>query len=164
MKQLKWIFSLLLLSGTLAGQHSSLTSNYLFNLFAVNPAYAGQKKALDINVFYRKQWVSFTGAPQNISILSSMEIKPKNLSIGMQFDNDQIGLTKTNSLKISLAYRVKFNRRHTVSFGLMPGYKRINYDFSKLRLTTEGDATYTTNSPAVNIFSTGAGVYYYSKI
>src|SRR5688572_8873021 len=144
MKQLKWIFSLLLLSGTLAGQHSSLTSNYLFNLFAVNPAYAGQKKALDINVFYRKQWVSFTGAPQNISILSSMEIKPKNLSIGMQFDNDQIGLTKTNSLKIALAYRIRFNRRKsTISFGLMPGYKRIGYDFSKLRLTTEGDATYT---------------------
>src|ERR1044071_3742807 len=126
MKKLRNIFILLVLAGELSAQHSSLTSNYLFNVFAVNPAYAGQKKALDINLFYRKQWVGFSGAPQNISILSSMEIKPENLSIGMQFDNDQIGLTKTNSLKLALAYRVKIARKHTISFALMPGFKRMN--------------------------------------
>jgi type IX secretion system PorP/SprF family membrane protein len=163
MKRLKHIVIGIMLAGGLTAQHSTLTSNYLFNVFAVNPAYAGQKKALDINLFYRKQWVGFNGAPQNISILSSMEVKPRNLSVGVQFDNDRIGLTKTNSLRIAFAYRVKFHRKHTVSFALMPGYKRISYDFSKLRLTTEGDATYTANSPAINIFNSGAGVYYYSK-
>jgi type IX secretion system PorP/SprF family membrane protein len=145
------------------GQHSTLTSNYLFNTFAINPAYAGQKKALDVTLFYRKQWAGFNGSPQTISLLSSMEIKPKNLSVGLQYDNDKIGLTNTNSLKLAVAYRVKLNKKHTISFGLQPAYKRIYYDFSKIRTTYEGDAVFIANSPAINLFNTGAGVYYYSK-
>src|SRR3954470_18789244 len=132
MKQLKYILILLLFSGKLLSQHSSLTSNYLFNLFAVNPAYAGQKKALDVTILYRKQWAGFSGAPQNISLLSSLEIKPKNFSLGFQYDNDKIGLTSTNVIKLALAYRIKINRDNTISLGVMPAYKRLFYDFSKL--------------------------------
>ena len=163
MKIIKYIFIILFLSNSLAGQHSTLTSNYLFNTFAINPAYAGQKKALDLTLVYRKQWAGFNGSPQNFSLLSSMEVKPKNLSVGLQFDNDKIGYTSTNSLKIAVAYRVKLNRKHTISFALQPAYRRIYYDFSKIRLTTEGDATFIANSPAINTFNTGAGIYYYSK-
>lgn len=163
MRILRYIFILLFLVNNLAGQHSTLTSNYLFNTFAINPAYAGQKKALDVTLIYRKQWAGFNGAPQNISLLSSMEIKPKNLSVGLQYDNDKIGLTNTNSIKVALAYRVKLNKKHTVSLAVMPAYKRIYYDFSKIRLTSEGDATYIANSPAINLFNTGAGLYYYNK-
>ena len=163
MKIIKYIFIILFLTNSLAGQHSTLTSNYLFNTFAINPAYAGQKKALDLTLVYRKQWAGFNGSPQNFSLLSSMEVKPKNLSVGLQFDNDKIGYTSTNSLKIAVAYRVKLNRKHTISFALQPAYRRIYYDFSKIRLTTEGDATFIANSPAINTFNTGAGIYYYSK-
>ena len=163
MSVLKYISVILFLTGNLFGQHSSLTSNYLFNTFAVNPAYAGQKKALDVTLVYRKQWAGFSGSPQNISLLASMEIKPKNLSVGLIYDNDKIGLTSTNNLKVAVAYRVKIDRKHTISFALMPAYKRVYYDFSKLIVTTQGDATYTTNTPALNLFNTGAGVYYYHK-
>lgn len=163
MKILKYISVILFLTSHLFGQHSTLTSNYLFNTFAVNPAYAGQKKALDVTLIYRKQWAGFNGSPQNVSLLSSMEIKPKNLAVGLQYDNDRIGLTSTNNLRVAVAYRVKIDRKHTISFALMPAYKRVYYDFSKLRVTTEGDATYTATTPALNLFNTGAGVYYYHK-
>jgi type IX secretion system PorP/SprF family membrane protein len=147
----------------MVGQHSTLTSNYLFNTFAINPAYAGQKKALDVTLVYRKQWAGFNGSPQNISLLSSMEIKPKNLSVGLQYDNDKIGFTNTNSIRVAFAYRVKLNNKHTISFAVMPTYKRIYYDFSRIRLTSDGDATFIANSPAINLFNSGAGAYYYSK-
>ncbi len=163
MRAVKYILVMLFFASTLVGQHSSLNSNYLFNTFAINPAYAGQKKALDITLVYRKQWAGFNGSPQNISLLGSMEIKPKNLSVGLQYENDKIGLTSTNSIKVALAYRVKLNRKHTIAFGLQPMYKRIFYDFSKIITTKEGDATFIANSPAINLFNSGAGVYYYSK-
>ncbi len=163
MRILKYIFVILFFANSMVGQHSSLSSNYLFNTFAINPAYAGQKKALDLTLVYRKQWAGFNGSPQNISLLSSMEIKPKNLSVGLQYDNDKIGYTSTNSLKLAIAYRVKIDRKNTVSFALQPAYKRVFYDFSKLRVTSEGDATFIANSPALNLFNTGAGIYYYNK-
>lgn len=163
MRVVRYILVILFFANSLVGQHSTLTSNYLFNTFAINPAYAGQKKALDVTLVYRKQWAGFNGSPQNISLLTSMEIKPKNLSIGMQYDNDKIGLTNTNSLKLTLAYRLKLNKKHTISMGLQPAYKRIFYDFSKIRTTQEGDAVYIANAPALNLFNTGAGIYYYTK-
>ncbi len=163
MRVVKYILVILFFANSLVGQHSSLTSNYLFNTFAINPAYAGQKKALDVTMVYRKQWAGFNGTPQNFSLLSSMEIKPKNLSVGLQFDNDKIGITSTNSLKVAVAYRIKLNKKHTLSFALQPAYKRIYYDFSKIRLTQEGDAAYVASSPAINLFNTGAGIYYYTK-
>lgn len=163
MRIVRYILVILFFTNSLFGQHSSLSSNYLFNTLAVNPAYAGQKKALDLTLVYRKQWAGFNGSPQNISLLSSMEIKPKNLSVGFQYDNDRIGLTNTNSLKLAIAYRVKLNKKHTISFGLQPMYKRVFYDFSKIRTTSEGDASFIANSPAINLFNTGAGIYYYHK-
>lgn len=163
MRVLKYILVMLFFASNLIAQHSSLTSNYLFNTFAINPAYAGQKKALDVTLVYRKQWAGFNGTPQNISLLSSMEIKPKNLSVGLQYDNDKIGLTSTNNLKVAVAYRVRLNNKHTISFALQPAYKRVYYDFSKIRTTTEGDGVYVANSPALNLFNTGAGIYYYTK-
>jgi len=163
MKKLYFILAFIFISSTFLGQHSTLTSNYLFNLFAVNPAYAGQKRALDMSFFYRKQWGNLTGAPQTLNILSSIEVKPKNLSLGIQYQNDKIGLTSTSNAKLAIAYRVKLDRKKTISFGIMPGYRRIFYDLSKLRTTSQGDEVLNFNSPVINSFNASAGIFYYTK-
>ncbi len=163
MRKLFYILIFAITSNVIWAQHSTLTSNYLFNLFDVNPAYAGQKKALDVTCFYRKQWAGITGAPQTVCILSSLEIKPKNLSLGVQYYNDKIGLTSITNVKLAFAYRIKIDRKKTISFGVQPAYKRIFYDYSKLRTTTQGDETFNTNSPVVNKFNTSAGIFYYTK-
>ena len=90
MRKLYAILILIMFSNSFFGQHSALTSNYLLNIFSINPAYAGQRRAVDMTLFYRKQWLGTTGSPQTASILGSMEVKPKNLSIGFQFINDNI--------------------------------------------------------------------------
>lgn len=163
MKKIIYIFALLVCAEDTFGQHSTLTSNYLFNLFSINPAYAGQRKALDVSAFYRKQWAGLSGAPETVSFLSSLEIKPKNLSVGLQYDNDKIGFTNINNVKLAFSYRVKVYQGHTISFGLMPGYKRINYNYNKLITTTAGDETFNINSPVINTFNTSSGIFYYSK-
>jgi type IX secretion system PorP/SprF family membrane protein len=163
MRKLFYISLLLIMTNTIWAQHSTLTSNYLFNLFAVNPAYAGQRKALDVSVFYRKQWAGLAGAPQTTCLMGSLEIKPKNLSLGFIYENDRIGLTSINNLKIALSYRIKIDRKKTIAFGVMPAYQRIYYDWSKLRTTTQGDETFILTSPVINKFNTAAGVFYYTK-
>ena len=39
------------------GQHTPLTSQYLFNGLLINPAYAGSRDAFAVNLTYRHQWV-----------------------------------------------------------------------------------------------------------
>ncbi len=153
----------IMFSNSFFGQHSTLTSNYLLNIFSINPAYAGQRRALDMTLFYRKQWLGATGTPQTASILGSMEIKPKNLAIGFQYDNDNIGFTNISSVKVAISYRVKIDRKRKIAFGIMPGYRRMFYDYRKLRTTTAGDGTFDINTPTVNSFISSAGAFYYSK-
>ena len=163
MRKLYAILILIMFSNSFFGQHSALTSNYLLNIFSINPAYAGQRRAVDMTLFYRKQWLGTTGSPQTASILGSMEVKPKNLSIGFQFINDNIGLTNTSSLKLALSYRVKIDRKRKIAFGIMPGYRRMFYDYRKLRTTTAGDGAFDVNTPNVFSFISSAGAFYYSK-
>lgn len=157
------ILIILLYSMSSFGQHSTLTSNYLFNIFSINPAYAGQKKAMDVSLFYRKQWTGLSGAPETVSLLSSLEVKPKNLSVGIQYDNDRIGITNINNVKLAFAYRIRIYKDHMVSFGLMPGYKRTAINYNKLITTSPGDATFNTSSPPVNSFNSSSGIFYYCK-
>lgn len=163
MKKLNVILILILFSSSFFGQHSTLTSNYLFNIFSINPAYAGQRRSLDMTVFYRKQWVGPAGTPQTASIMGSMEIKPKNFSVGFQLDNDNIGFTTSQSAKVAFSYRFKLDKKRKLAFGIMPGFKRTFYDFRKVRTTATGDGAFNANSPTVNTFISGFGAFYYSK-
>ncbi|MDO8999526.1 MAG: PorP/SprF family type IX secretion system membrane protein [Bacteroidota bacterium] len=163
MKKLTVILILIMFSNNFFGQHSTLTSNYLLNIFSINPAYAGQRRALDMTLFYRKQWLGATGTPQTASVLGSLEIKPKNLSVGFQYVNDNIGFTNTSTFKLAFSYRVKIDRTRKIAFGIMPGYQRKFYDYRKLRTTTSGDAAFELNTPVINTFISSAGIFYYSK-
>lgn len=163
MKKLYAILILILFSSSFFAQHSTLTSNYLFNIFAINPAYAGQRRSLDMTMFYRKQWLGPAGTPQTASIMGSLEIKPKNLSVGIQFDNDNIGFTTAQTAKVAISYRLKLDKKRKLAFGIMPGFKRTFYDYRKLRTTTTGDGTFNASSPTVNTFISGLGAFYYSK-
>lgn len=163
MKKLYTILILILFSISFFGQHSTLTSNYLLNIFSINPAYAGQRRATDLTIFYRKQWLGASGTPQTASIMGSMEIKPKNLSIGLQLDNDNIGFTTTTNIKMAFSYRIKIDKQRKIAFGIMPGYRRMFYDYRKLKTTTSGDATFDVNTPTINSFISSAGIFYYSK-
>jgi type IX secretion system PorP/SprF family membrane protein len=163
MKKLYTILILIYSSFNLIGQHSTLTSNYLLNIFSINPAYAGQRRAADVTMFYRKQWLGAIGSPQTISLMGSMEVKPKNFSVGLQLDNDNIGLTTTTSAKVAFSYRIKIDKLRKIAFGIMPGYRRMFYDYRKLITTTSGDATFNVNTPTINSFISSAGIFYYSK-
>ncbi len=163
MRKLYAILIAVIFSNAIVAQHSTLTSNYLFNIFAINPAYAGQRRSLDATIFYRKQWLGPAGTPQTASLMGSMEIKPKNFSVGFQYDHDNIGFTTTQNIKVAFSYRLKLDKKRKLAFGIMPGFRRQFYDYRKVITTTSGDAAFTPGSPTINTFITGVGAFYYSK-
>lgn len=144
-------------------QHSTLTSNYLFNLFAVNPAYAGQKGALDATAFYRKQWVGLTGAPEIYGVMGHMEIKPKNFGVGLQVQNDKIALFTDTRISAAFSYKIKFDRYNALSFGISPGFRRVAADMNKLVTTQSGDATFADYVQTKNSFTSGVGLFFSNR-
>jgi type IX secretion system PorP/SprF family membrane protein len=156
---IKILFCLIFAMPAMA-QLSSLTSNYLFNLFAVNPAYAGQRRALDATAFYRKQWVGLNGSPETYGAMAHMEIKPKNFGLGIQIQNDKIGLFLDSRISVAFAYKVKFNKTSSLSFAVSPGFKRTTTDFNKIVTTQSGDGTFADFRQPINTFLSGAGLFF----
>lgn len=146
-----------------AAQHSMLTSNYLFNLFAINPAYAGQKGALDATMFYRKQWAGFTGAPETFGAMGHMEIRPKNFGVGLQVVSDKIGLYNNTKLNAAFAYKLRFDKNNSLAFGLSPGFQRTVTDWNKLVTSQEGDGTFNQTFQPQSLFTSGAGLFFSNR-
>ena len=47
------------------GQQDAQYTQYMYNTFSVNPAYAGSREVLSISALHRSQWVGRDGAPNN---------------------------------------------------------------------------------------------------
>src|SRR5690606_7989379 len=121
-----------LMSIGLFGQQHGLYSQYIFNLYTVNPAYAGERDALSAAISYRAQWVGFEGAPktQNFSIHSPLP--NNNMALGLFFQNEEIGARSIPSLMAAYSYKLKINRSSHISFGLQGGAFHYQYHWDKL--------------------------------
>jgi type IX secretion system PorP/SprF family membrane protein len=66
----------------------------MFNGLLINPAYAGSRDALAINLTYRKQWVGFDGAPTTSLMSVHSPIKKRRIGMGLQLWSDRIGVSR----------------------------------------------------------------------
>lgn len=115
----------------MAQQHA-IYSQYLFNLYAVNPAYAGELDALAASLSYRTQWVGFEGAPRTQNFNIHSPINRKNMALGLQVQNDEIGARSTPGLSAAYSYKIRLTQKSKLSFGIQAGVINYQYDWNKL--------------------------------
>jgi type IX secretion system PorP/SprF family membrane protein len=70
---------------TVHAQQEVQYSQYMFNMLAVNPAYAGSRDVLSMTGLYRQQWVGLEGAPTTQSFTIDMPISKEKVGIGLCF-------------------------------------------------------------------------------
>jgi type IX secretion system PorP/SprF family membrane protein len=103
-----------------------------FNKLFYNPAFSGVNDALNVNAFYRAQWVGIPGNPEYQSITADMPIYRANSGVGIVFLNDKIGAQKNMNIAVSYAYFLKIGES-TLSFGLTAGINQKSIDGTILR-------------------------------
>src|ERR1035437_10128426 len=94
MKKLFESFILLLITLSVAGQLTPVTSQYVLNPLSINPPYAGSRGALNIAVCYRRQWTGIPGAPETMTLTTDAPFLDSKLGLGFIITNDKIGVTK----------------------------------------------------------------------
>lgn len=134
---ISWVFFCCFVNAM--AQQQALYSQYIFNLFMVNPAYAGSRDALAVNAGYRAQWVGFEGAPttQNFSIHGPL--RKKNMAMGLQFQNDEIGARRATSFAGTYAYSIFLGHASKLNFGLQAGMISYNMDWDALTFNERND-------------------------
>jgi len=128
------VILILLVSGTIFGQQSAQYSQYTFNNFGYNPAFAGTIKCIDFRAGYRMQWVGFEGAPRTTFASVQYEIKQKHYngggkhSVGLYIEQDEVHLTTRTVIKGAYSYHKKLSGKYTMGLGVFVGIQQYGTD------------------------------------
>lgn len=145
-----------------AGQHTPLTSQYLFNGLLINPAYAGSRDALTANLTHRQQWVGFEGAPITQVMSLHSPLSRSKLGMGIVLYNDHIGVSNETGLFSNTAYRIRF-RQGKLAFGIGAGITMLRANWNEVALQDNNDQSFNGVSKAAIRPNFSGGAYYYTK-
>ncbi|MCG8577145.1 MAG: type IX secretion system membrane protein PorP/SprF [Flavobacteriales bacterium] len=131
MKKLLLILMLTACAQTFA-QQDALYSQYMFNPFAVNPAYAGSRNSYSAVVLQRFQWVGIDDSPMTSSFAVHAPTTKWNLVWGVGAVLDRLGPTQSTNISGTIGYQLKVRKQSKLTFALRGGSYSFGIDRSKL--------------------------------
>lgn len=115
------------------GQQQAMYTQYMFNMLAINPAYASIDENLAVTGLTRHQWVGFKGAPRTQTLSVHSPVGTSNTFVGGMVINDQIGeVLRQTGAYFTLAQRVELSEGSYLSVGVDAGASTISGSFSDL--------------------------------
>jgi len=142
---------------SLFGQQRPVTSTYMFNGLALNPAYAGSLNVFSAVATNRDQWINVQGAPVFQSLTAHNSFASNRIGVGLLMSRDQVGVHEDMGMYGSYAYKIRTGRG-ILSMGLQAGFNSRNSNY------TEADAFDPTDPLYVNVSkfapNFGAGLYF----
>lgn len=157
-----YLVFVILLAGRGKAQQYPQYSGYMFNQFAINPAYAGNYKTFQAAFLIRNQWVGLSGSPKTSQVSLHGTLKNEKTALGLNLYNDEIGFSKTGAIMGTYAYRILLTNS-ILSFGLRLGLANVAYNWANVDIKDKTDGLY--GSGVTNAFRTlaDAGVYYHNN-
>lgn len=150
--------NLLLLSVGGLAQQEWQYSQYMFNLFDANAAFAGSYQELSLAARYRAQWVGMDGAPTSQGISGHFPIAGQ-WAAGLRILNEGIGLRSRFIIKGSGAYHIK-TKGGQFSAALSAGWIRDQFDANRVELASGTDNALQQQALVANLPSLDIAVFY----
>ena len=97
----------------LLAQQKPITSQYMFNELAINPAFAGSHQWFSATAMYRDQWVNLDGSPTTSTFSMHTGMSSTKVGLGILVYKDQIGIHDDLGLYASYSYFVEPPERRT---------------------------------------------------
>jgi len=144
-------------------QHTPLTSQYLFNGLAINPAYAGSRDVLSATLTHRQQWVGFDGAPVTQTIAVHAPVRRSKVGLGLMVFNDRIGVSNETGVLANYAYRIKMPNRAKLALGLGAGLSLYRAKWSQVAIVDSNDPSFTGDTRGAARPNFSAGLLYQTK-
>lgn len=152
----------LLIPFSLSGQLAPVTNQYILNPLTINPAYAGNRGALNIATFFRKQWVGVSGSPTTMTLSADAPFLDNKLGLGLIISSDKIGVTKETRFNTNYSYKINI-KDGILSLGLGAGIVTTNTAWSDLVVVDEEDSHYLVDSRVFVVPDFSFGAYYTFK-
>jgi type IX secretion system PorP/SprF family membrane protein len=161
MMKVNYLFLVLALAGLNGfAQQDPIYSQYMFNPFAINPAYAGTRNSMSGVILHRSQWVGIDGAPTTQTATLHAPVNKHKIAWGVNFAHDRIGPTSSTQAGLTGAYHLKF-KESKLSFGLRAGIINSKLDRSSLNFKEDNDVYDVGGVVSALVPTVDFGIYYY---
>src|ERR1041385_2330583 len=77
-------------------QYDAMFTQYMFNEMFINPAYAGSKDAMAVNMLHRQQWLNFPGRPVTTTFSLHGPLMGNKMGLGLSVLSEKIGVLNRN--------------------------------------------------------------------
>ncbi len=136
------------------GQQTPVFSEYNYNTFIINPAYAGFNPSTEITLSSSGFLNQFDGSPKTSSLSISSRLKSENIGLGLGIFRDEIGVTSNTSIYGAYSYKIYFDSKrdrpswevytpHVISFGITAGVQLFRDNL--LELGIDNDENFNEN-------------------
>lgn len=149
------------LAGALQAQQDPQFTQYMFNLLAINPAYAGSAERVSLKGISRHQWVGFEGAPNTQSLTVHTPLGHESVALGGTILRDTHGPITQYTFMVDAAYRI-FMGDAKLAFGLKGGLNLLQGEYAELSPIDPNDQVFQQNVASKLDPQFGFGVMYYS--
>jgi type IX secretion system PorP/SprF family membrane protein len=155
------VVTLLFCSINLSAQINPMAAQYFQNTYLANPAMAGVKQGIYLNLGYRNQWSNIQGSPRNLSVTG--EYGSEKVGVGVNFYKDEAGLLSRSKIQASYAYHLPLNNEDgKLHFGLSLGLQ-INSLNTQNVVGSGNDLTAIRYNDQENILDGDFGMAYSDK-
>lgn len=156
------IIVILLISESVLGQQDPQYTQYMHTMNVMNPAYAGARGTLSLNLLGRKQWVGVEGAPETAT-LSIHSPLSKSVGLGFSIIYDQLGPIKETNAYADFSYTIRTSEEGNLAFGVKAGATFHELNNALLNPLDPNDNVILNTEPNRVYPNFGAGVYYYTQ-
>lgn len=166
-------------------------SQYMQNMYVLNPAASSLEKDIDLNLGFRQQWAGFDGAPQTYYASGTVNLGKKPQSVANRYSIpisrrdlytstevvrhakhvvggmaaiDEYGIFKRTSVMASYSYHMPIADEYWLAVGTSLGWYGLNFGSDQVVLENPTDNTYSdfiANGTQSNLFDINAGLYLY---
>jgi type IX secretion system PorP/SprF family membrane protein len=146
------------MSISLHAQINPLAAQYFQNPYLANPAMAGFREGIILNLGYRNQWSNLEGSPRNLSVTG--EYGTEKVGIGINFYKDEAGLFSRSKVQASYAYHLQLDdKQKALHFGLSLGIQTEQMNLQDL-VGSQNDLTAIRYNEQERIIDTDFGMAY----
>ena len=156
--------------GTTDAQQLPLRTNWQFNYFQENPAFAGFSDCLELKAGYRQQWAGFDGAPQTAFANLQGEIARSpggNIhGFGGRVTDDSAGPYGFTQLDLAYAYHMKMAKGWRLAAGAAFGFMQYRLALGDIVLPdfqAGNDPAITSSANQLLAPTLDFGVWTYNK-
>tara|TARA_B100001109_G_C18853911_1_gene470748 strand:- start:290 stop:1231 length:942 start_codon:yes stop_codon:yes gene_type:complete len=171
MKKRFTLFCLLVLSVFIHAQQLPITTNYLLNRFAINPAIAGIKPCSETNLGHRNQWTGIENAPETFYAAYNSRWNRKDkypdelIGYGINIVNDKVGFVDRTYIRLAYSYHIKLWKAYRLSFGIYAGIQQYSFSYNSVNIPNKGIDPAVKDETETSLITpeVSPGIFMYNK-